>query len=192
MYYEQKKKRQQGKSGAGGSNNGYDDENHDYILREKNEVFNERYELREKIGKGSFGQVIRAYDKKTGEEVAIKMIKSKKPFMLQAKTEIELLQYLNRNDPKDQHFVVRLLDMFLHRGHQCLVFEMLSYNLYELLRNTNFKGVSLNLIRKFARQIIKALAFLSQPEINIIHCDLKPEVSPPACSFALCLCAPDS
>jgi dual specificity tyrosine-phosphorylation-regulated kinase 1 len=118
VYYEQKKKRQLGKSGASGANNGYDDENHDYILREKNEVFHGRYELREKIGKGSFGQVIRAYDKTTGEEVAIKMIKSKKPFMLQAKTEIELLQFLNRHDPKDQMFVVRLLDLFLHRGHQ--------------------------------------------------------------------------
>jgi len=55
------------------------------------------------------------------------------------------------------------------------VFELLSYNLYELLRNTNFRGVSLNLTRKFAQQLCTALLFLSTPEINIIHCDLKPE-----------------
>ena len=48
-------------------------------------------------------------------------------------------------------------------------------NLYELLKNTNFRGVSLSLIRKFARQILKALAYLAQPHIDIIHCDLKPE-----------------
>ena len=48
-------------------------------------------------------------------------------------------------------------------------------SLYELLRNTSFKGVSLNLIRKFARQLLKALAFLARPENSIIHCDLKPE-----------------
>jgi hypothetical protein len=55
------------------------------------------------------------------------------------------------------------------------VFEHLSYNLYDLLRNTSFKGISLNLIRKFAQQICHALLFLATPEIGIIHCDLKPE-----------------
>ena len=63
----------------------------------------------------------------------------------------------------------------MFRNHLCLVFELLSYNLYELLRNTNFRGVSLNLTRKFAQQLCTALLFLSTPEINVIHCDLKPE-----------------
>jgi len=71
--------------------------------------------------------------------------------------------------------VVRLKTTFMFRNHLCLVFELLSYNLYELLRNTNFRGVSLNLTRKFAQQLCTALLYLSTPEINIIHCDLKPE-----------------
>ena len=70
---------------------------------------------------------------------------------------------------------VQLKRTFMFRNHLCLVFELLSYNLYELLRNTNFRGVSLNLTRKFAQQLCTALLFLSTPEINIIHCDLKPE-----------------
>ncbi len=70
---------------------------------------------------------------------------------------------------------MRLKGHFMFRNHLCLVFELLSYNLYELLRNTNFRGVSLNLTRKFAQQLCTALLFLSTPEINIIHCDLKPE-----------------
>jgi dual specificity tyrosine-phosphorylation-regulated kinase 1 len=61
------------------------------------------------------------------------------------------------------------------RKHQCLVFEMLSYNLYELLKNTKFRGVSLALVRKFAKQILRGLEFLSRPDVDIIHCDLKPE-----------------
>lgn len=61
------------------------------------------------------------------------------------------------------------------RSHLCLVFELLSYNLYDLLRNTNFRGVSLNLTRKFAQQMSTGLLFLATPELNIIHCDLKPE-----------------
>ncbi len=52
---------------------------------------------------------------------------------------------------------------------------MLSLNLYELLKNTQFGGVSLNLIRKFAKQVLKALAFLARKDVDIIHCDLKPE-----------------
>ena len=70
---------------------------------------------------------------------------------------------------------VKLITTFMYRNHQCIVFEMLAMNLYELLKNTNFRGVSLSLIRKFARQILKALAYLAQPHIDIIHCDLKPE-----------------
>jgi len=70
---------------------------------------------------------------------------------------------------------VRFQDQFDHGGHTCLVFEHLSFNLYELLKRTHFRGVSLTLIRKFARQILKALAFLGLPEVNVIHCDLKPE-----------------
>lgn len=63
----------------------------------------------------------------------------------------------------------------MYRNHQCLVFEMLSLNLYELLKNTQFGGVSLNLIRKFGKQVLKALAFLAKSDVDVIHCDLKPE-----------------
>jgi hypothetical protein len=40
---------------------------------------------------GSFGQVVCAYDQVNKTEVAIKIIKSRKPFLIQAKTEIEIL-----------------------------------------------------------------------------------------------------
>eukprot|EP00536_Pseudo-nitzschia_multiseries_P015064 jgi/Psemu1/298908/fgenesh1_pm.814_\ len=129
----------------------------------------------ERIGKGSFGQVVRAVDLERDVEVAIKIIKSKKPFLMQAKTEIELLNHLNEKDPNDQHNIVRLLTSFMYRNHQCLVFEMLSLNLYELLKNTQFGGVSLNLIRKFSKQVLKALLFLARQDVDVIHCDLKPE-----------------
>jgi len=37
------------------------------------------------------------------------------------------------------------------------VFEILSSNLYDLLKKTGYKGVSLNLVRKFATEILIAL-----------------------------------
>jgi len=154
--------------------NEWDDENHDYVVR-VSDAFGENYVIEERIGKGSFGQVVRARDTRTNGEVAIKIIKSKKPFALQARTEIELLEALKAADRDDANNLVRLLEHFVFRGHQCLVFELLSYNLYELLKNTQFHGVSLNLVRKFAKQILHSLAFLARPDVAIIHCDLKPE-----------------
>lgn len=56
---------------------------------------------------------------------------------------------------------------------KCLVFEMLSMNLYDLLKNNRFQGLSLELIRRFAIQLLNAISFLR--ENRIIHCDLKPE-----------------
>ena len=66
----------------------------------------------------------------------------------------------------------------MFRGHQCLVFEMLSYNLYDLLRHTSFKGVSLNLIRKFGKRILKALCFLALRDVSVIHAASNPRTEP--------------
>jgi dual specificity tyrosine-phosphorylation-regulated kinase 1 len=41
----------------------------------------------------------------TDKEVAIKIIKSKKPFLMQARTEIKLLKMLKDNDPEDEHHI---------------------------------------------------------------------------------------
>tara|TARA_B110000305_G_C18957752_1_gene411267 strand:- start:45 stop:485 length:441 start_codon:yes stop_codon:yes gene_type:complete len=120
VYYEKKAKR---KAAREQYNKGWDDENYDYIIKAE-ERFNDRYIIKEKIGKGSFGQVVRAYDEQSNCEVAIKIIKSKTPFTMQARTEIELLQGLKDKDKQDENNIVRLLEHFVYRNHQCLVFEM--------------------------------------------------------------------
>lgn len=66
-----------------------------------------------------------------------------------------------------------MIDSFMDRGHLCLVFELLSVNLFELIAQNQYKGLSTNLIRIFLRQILKSLAVLEK--CDIIHCDLKPE-----------------
>ncbi|XP_022189863.1 serine/threonine-protein kinase minibrain [Nilaparvata lugens] len=187
VYYAKKKRRAQqtlqGDDSAGGGqhkkerkvyNDGYDDDNHDYIIK-NGEKFLDRYEIDSLIGKGSFGQVVKAYDHEEQCHVAIKIIKNKKPFLNQAQIEVKLLEMMNKANAENKYYIVYLKRHFMWRNHLCLVFELLSYNLYDLLRNTNFRGVSLNLTRKFAQQLCTALLFLSTPELNIIHCDLKPE-----------------
>jgi dual specificity tyrosine-phosphorylation-regulated kinase 1 len=174
VYYEKRRARKAAKAKAKQYNDGHDDQHYDYKLIEK-EILDDRYEVRERIGKGSFGQVVRAFDRVLNTFVAIKIVKSKRAFFQQARTEIDLLNYLNEQDRGDQFNIVQLQKTFVHHRHQCLVFELLACNLYELLRNTRFLGVSFNLIRKFGQQILKCLSFLAAPEINVIHCDLKPE-----------------
>ena len=93
----------------GTNNNGWDDDNHDYIIHPEELFYKDRYKLKERIGKGSFGQVVRALDLSDNVDVAIKIIKSKKPFLMQAKTEIELLNHLNEKDTDDQHNIGKKL-----------------------------------------------------------------------------------
>ena len=56
-----------------------------------------RYEIDSLIGKGSFGQVVKAYDNLEDCNVAIKIIKNKKPFLAQAQIEYKLLEMMNRS-----------------------------------------------------------------------------------------------
>jgi dual specificity tyrosine-phosphorylation-regulated kinase 2/3/4 len=53
------------------------------------------------------------------------------------------------------------------------VFEMLSFNLYEFIKNNNFHGFSVSLTRRFALQILRSLMYMK--EHKVVHCDLKPE-----------------
>ncbi|GLH10192.1 Dual specificity tyrosine-phosphorylation-regulated kinase 2 [Gryllus bimaculatus] len=153
-------------------NGGYDDDNgsynkvlHDHILY--------RYEILEVIGKGSFGQVIRALDHKTNQHIAIKIIRNKKRFHHQALIEVRILDHLRKKDKDGSHNVIHMLDYFYFRNHLCISFELMSLNLYELIKKNNYQGFSLSLIRRFAHSLVRCLQLLHKE--NIIHCDLKPE-----------------
>lgn len=62
---------------------------------------------------------------------------------------------------------------FIHRKHLCLVFECLSSNLYELIKQNGFRGLSIQLVKVFATQLLDTMEVLH--EARLIHCDLKPE-----------------
>ena len=61
----------------------------------------------------------------------------------------------------------------MHQNHTCIVYELCSFNLYEVLRKGGYHGLPMVLVRKFTMQILQGLLVLQ--EAQIIHCDLKPE-----------------
>ena len=78
---------------AQSANFGYDDERGDYNIVYGDHL-SYRYEVVDLLGKGSFGQVVRCVDHKTGQLVAVKIIRNKKRFHQQALVEVNILQKL--------------------------------------------------------------------------------------------------
>ncbi|KAG9352897.1 hypothetical protein JZ751_017473 [Albula glossodonta] len=158
---------------AGGSNNcGYDDDQGGYI-HVPHDHLAYRYEFLKVIGKGSFGQVAKVYDHKMHQHLALKMVRNEKRFHRQAAEEIRILEHLRKQDKTGSMNVVHMLENFTFRNHICMTFELLSMNLYELIKRNKFQGFSLPLVRKFAHSILQCLESLYRHKI--IHCDLKPE-----------------
>jgi dual specificity tyrosine-phosphorylation-regulated kinase 2/3/4 len=76
-------------------------------------------------------------------------------------------------DPDEANATLTITSSFYFRNHLCITSPSLSINLYEFIRTHNFSGFSIQLIRRFARQILACLCLLQSK--RIIHCDLKPE-----------------
>ncbi|KYQ92685.1 putative protein serine/threonine kinase [Tieghemostelium lacteum] len=153
-------------------NDGFDNEEGEYKIIEHDHIAY-RYEVLSILGQGSFCQVAKAYDHKNQILVALKIIRNQKRFYTQAQTEIKILEYLKENDKNSTANIVHLDDHFNFRNHLVLSFELLSLNLFDFLKANNFQGFNLDLVRRFAAQILTSLKFLYKR--NVIHADLKPE-----------------
>ncbi|TFK73908.1 kinase-like protein [Pluteus cervinus] len=158
-------------------NDGYDNEDYDYILYVNDWLGTEeghKYLILDILGQGTFGQVVKCQNMKTHEIVAVKVVKNKPAYYNQSMMEVTILDLLNKScDPNDEHHILRLRDSFIHKNHLCLVFELLSSNLYELIKQNQFQGLSTQLVKVFMAQLLDALTVLK--EARLIHCDLKPE-----------------
>ncbi|KAG6841209.1 hypothetical protein C0991_000871 [Blastosporella zonata] len=154
------------------NNYGYDDERGDYLVVPKDHLAY-RYEVIDTLGKGSFGQVLQCRDHCTGESVAVKIIRNKKRFHHQALVEIKILDNLRKWDSDGTHHVLRMIEHFYFRNHLCIATELLSINLYELIKANGFVGFTTALIRRFTSQMLMSLSLMRQH--HIVHCDLKPE-----------------
>lgn len=157
-------------------NFGFDDQNGNYIMVPHDHI-NYRYEINKSLGKGSFGDVIECFDHKyltskgNFKMVAIKIIKNDLNWSLQAVNEIKMLKHLN--DKRTDEPILKYYDHFHFRGHMCIVSELLSTDLFNILQLSDFRGFKISFLRSLSREILKGLDFIHKN--NILHCDIKPE-----------------
>lgn len=82
------------------------------------------------MGKGSFAQVVSAFDHKDKKSVALKINRNTEVDHKFAESEAKLLKQLMSEDPKDEHNIVRMKQHLHWRQHQIFVFELLKKDLF--------------------------------------------------------------
>jgi len=128
-----------------------------------------RFTLQKKVGKGAYGVVFKAIDKKTRETVALKKlfgafvdeVDSQRTFR-----EVMLLQELNGHEN-----IIRLLNVIKAENNLdlYLIFDYMEADLFNVIRANILQDIH----KKFIiYQILKALKFIHSADI--IHRDLKP------------------
>jgi dual specificity protein kinase YAK1 len=117
------------------------------------------YTVMDLLGTGTFGQVFRCLkepnedvleeggERMPSEVVAVKVVKGKPAYRTQGLLEVKIAKMVNQlGDPEDRHHLVRVKDSFESRGHVCIVFELLSCSLLDVLTQNQFRGLPLEVI----------------------------------------------
>lgn len=139
------------------------------------EVLGGRYRVEcEAVGKGVFSNVLKCFDLEEQRFVAVKCIRKNDMMRKAAEKERDILLLLNRADKDDRRHVVRLLRVFTHGAHFCLVFEWMWGSLRTALKTFGGgRGLNAGAIHAYARQLFIALRLLRK--CKIMHADLKPD-----------------
>jgi serine/threonine-protein kinase PRP4 len=150
------------------------DDSEGYYNVRLGELINGRYHVTQNLGKGMFSAVVRATDTKTGNLVAVKIIRQNETMRKAGMKEIDILEQLTAADPEHKKHIIKFERHFEHKGHLCMVFENLSMDLREILKKFGRDvGLNLRAIRAYAQQIFLGLSLLRK--CNILHADLKPD-----------------
>ncbi|XP_039271701.2 cyclin-dependent kinase 9-like [Styela clava] len=134
-----------------------------------------KYERITKIGQGTFGEVFKAKDKKTGRYVALKKVimeNEKEGFPITALREIKILQQLKHESVVDLIEICRAKPTQYNRykGSIYLVFELCDHDLAGLLSNATVK-FTLGEIKKIMQQLLEGLFYIHRNKI--LHRDMK-------------------
>jgi serine/threonine protein kinase len=136
---------------------------------QEGELLMDRYKIVRVVGKAVFGIVVHCIDTQRQKDVAIKVIRALPNYLRQAKHEIAILRFLQEQNVPG---VIKIRANFKHKEHLCIVFDLLSYNLYQLVKENQ---VSMHFIRLIAKQLMEILQRLSKLSQPVTHADIKPE-----------------
>lgn len=142
----------------------------DESFAEAKRHFKNQYEIGEVLGEGTYGKVLKARCRHSGEWRAMKQMKlgssSDEGVPSTAIREVAILKELSHDN------IVRLLDVFCKPGELILVFELLDSDLKKYMKSLGCKLQSTQ-VRDFARQLLSGIEFCHAN--RIIHRDLKPQ-----------------
>lgn len=110
------------------------------------------------LGQGTFGKVVQARDRKRGECVAIKIIRSVQKYRDASKIELRVLATLKANDEQNRNRCIHLRDCFDFRGHICIVMDLLGQSVFDFLKSNSFVPFPNSQIQSFARQLFTSVA----------------------------------
>ena len=132
-----------------------------------------KYRLISKKGEGTFAEVIKAQNTKTGTLHAIKCMKTcyKSADQVSSLREIQAIKRLSPHPN-----IVKLDEVLFDppSGRLALVFELMEGNLYELMKDRGDDVLfSKEEVKSFMRQVFTALAHMHGK--GVFHRDVKPE-----------------
>ncbi|ELA48409.1 serine/threonine protein kinase [Vavraia culicis subsp. floridensis] len=127
-------------------------------------IFDEQFEMYEKIGYGRFGNVYRARYKPTGEVIAVKVIRKGTIHPCYIGNEVRLGSLVSH------HGIVKVKFMFHNSTYFFIVMELLEGATLENL--INCQRFTENEARVYVYELVKALHFLHSH--HIMHRDIKP------------------
>jgi Protein kinase domain/GAF domain len=126
-----------------------------------------RYRVASPISSGAMGEVYRATDTESGEEVAVKRLLD---IRLSARFEIEARLLASLRHPR----VVRVIDHFQDETGHYLVMELVKgADLGEILKQRGDPGLSVDEAIDATRQACEALQYVHEQQI--VHRDVKPQ-----------------
>lgn len=168
----------------------------------KGDVINDRYEVFNQLGKGTFGGVLACIDHGPDDQndfrkdvVSIKVIRAVKRYVKSAREEANILDLVTKkfasfveNNADSEEAVqlkeelktrkcswcVSLITSFDWKDHYCIVTEALGLSVFDVIKANKYHGFCLKYTLTILQQLFEALMFLKN-ELSLVHTDLKLE-----------------
>lgn len=129
-----------------------------------------KYELQKFLGEGTFGKVVQCKMVASNDYVAVKILK--KDNLDSFFKEVAIHEKIRELD-EDKNNIVKFIESFTFARYYCLVFEILDFSLFDLMKERDFTPLCLSQIRIVTQQMLVALNALKS--IEVVHADIKPD-----------------